>query len=534
MVSLPSFDLTVRMVDLGAAGVDVDAGASRSEVDISVSTPVAAVSLTIGLDRLLSSSSPIDRLLHSPDPLSRFRAGDVPSDPSPAQTRGMTLRVGDLQAEVATRYAIGGASAASTDVRADVRLGGDPLVSARAGAGADTRGVGAVRDAVESAALPQRIDGPAGATAGERGIGANVALGGSAAQARASLTVNVSVGGGPVVSGTVGVASVGAASVSFGGLVNVLDRPGAPILTARNAPSGAVLLYARADGSTVVELRTAQGFADATRTSTLPLTGGASGRTGDGFTLIGVFVAGGASVATLWVGDTPLNVAATPDGLHHASVAPGLPSAGATTVNLGTAPTQTVPTAAPHPAAPIAEGATAARAGREGGGVPVSFGADAAGMMPPPDGSTIPAGQPALPSERRAGFGDAPSNDDASDRPYIHSIWYDILALRFADVGVSLLDRSTALRDVVWAMAIEHGPFAAADGSDVLSRVAANLDLTCVGDAEIVAAIYAERARIDADGRLAHYPEVLPFDQARVLERLADEADLAARRIVTR
>ncbi|TRW17378.1 hypothetical protein FMM06_04175 [Glacieibacterium frigidum] len=286
---------------------------------------------------------------------------------------------------------------------------------------------------------------------------------------------------GSAVAGTP-VAAATTVNVSLGGLVNVLDRAGAPIATARDAPLGSILIYARADGGTAAELRVAGGFANATTLSALPLTGVAPGRAGEGVTLTGVLV-----------------------------------------------PTDTHAVAVPV----VAGGAAAMLAGGEGPGAGrVAADAGGAQAVPPPDGSNIPAGQPAVPGEARQGFGDATPNADASDRPYIHAIWYDILALRFEAAGVSLLERSTALRDVVWATAMEHGPFAAADGSDVLSLVATQIDLATADDGVIISALFAERSRVE-DGGMPHYPEVLPFDQERVVARLTDEAEQAARRIVT-
>lgn len=463
MVDLPGIDLNVRTIQLGTSDrADVDVGVSRSSIDVNVATPVAGVTLHLGLDRLLHSTSPIDRLLHSPDPLARFRAGNLPADPSPVMTKGMTARVGDIHAEIATRHDIGGMRATeTTGTRTATTSGTDTLLAARAAVGADTRGVGAVRDAVEAAALPQRINGPAGASAGERGLQVGAAFGTMAAGATVSTA--------PAV------------SVSFHGLVNVLDQAGAPLATARDAPLGAVLVYARPDGSNVAELRVAGGFANANALSVLPLTGAAPARVGEGVTLSGVFVRADAPAATV-----PL----------------------------------------------VAGSAVLASAGDAPGAGRVAADANASQAVPPPDGSTIPAGHPAVASEARQGFDDGAPNADATDRPYIHAIWYDILAMRFEAAGVALLERSTALRDVVWATAMEHGPFAAADGSDVLSRVAEQIDLAQADDGAIIAALYAERGRVEDSG-LAHYPEVLPFDQDRVVARLADEAEQAARRIVT-
>ena len=154
----------------------------------------------------------------------------------------------------------------------------------------------------------------------------------------------------------------------------------------------------------------------------------------------------------------------------------------------------------------------------------------AGAAVPPPDGRDIPAGHPAPPPDRGGEFGKTDHNPDGTDRPYLHSIWYDIMALRLLAAGVRLTERSAALRDVVWATALEHGPFPDPSGNDILGNVMRQVDLTRASDAEIVAALFAERARCDADGGLVHYPDVQPFDRDRVVTRLADEAALAGAR----
>jgi hypothetical protein len=176
-------------------------------------------------------------------------------------------------------------------------------------------------------------------------------------------------------------------------------------------------------------------------------------------------------------------------------------------------------------------GAVEARAGHDvtltGIYVPL---AAAAGAVPPPDGRDIPAGHPAPPTDPGSSFGEAERNPDGTDRPYLHAIWYDIMALRFLEAGVQLSERSAALRDVVWATALEHGPFADPCGNDILGNVIQTLDIVHATDGEIIAALFAERARRGADGGLVHYPDVQPFDRDRVAARLADEAALAGAR----
>ncbi|WP_419815592.1 hypothetical protein [Glacieibacterium sp.] len=181
-------------------------------------------------------------------------------------------------------------------------------------------------------------------------------------------------------------------------------------------------------------------------------------------------------------------------------------------------------------------GAVEARAGHDvtltGIYISLAAAASAAGAAAaqPADGRDMPAGHPAGPLEQGSSFGEAERNPDGTDRPYLHAIWYDIMALRFLDAGIRLSDRSAALRDVVWATALEHGPFRDPSGNDILDNIMQVIDPVHASDGDIIAALFAERARRDADGGLVHYPDVQPFDRDRVVERLADEARLAGAR----
>ena len=496
MVRSLNLELSARTID-----TVITDGSGRSSLDMTVVTPVATAALYIGLDRLLYSTSPVDRLLHSADPLARFRAGAVPADPSPIATRGMTVRVGDIHAEIATRHDIGGMRTPDAALRGDTVLRGDDNMLA-----AHVHGPRSARDVAETAALPQRLDGASGTTPGERGIAATFA--GTNLLAPLGTTPGTS------------------RAVSFDGLVDILDRPAARIVSARDAPVGAVLVYERTGGGTVAELRTATGFAGLTD-STLPLTGIATGRSGEGFTLVAVFVRPQGEIGPL-----PFPIAAAATAAGAITVLSPLATGGvaaATRVGGESIATPAQP-AVERPgldAPPVAAPQQSPDAPRtRSDAFPAGF------VPPPPDGSELPAGQPAASEDSRQSFGEGPTGTDASDRPYIHSIWYDILALRFEEAGVSLVDRSTALRDVVWATALEHGPFAAADGSDVLSRVAALVELARAGDATIVEALFAERARVGSDGSLVHYPDTQPFDRDRVIARLGDEAAQAGARVI--
>ena len=437
MTILSRIDVSIHAADTAAASLDLDISSGSGVADADLSVAVAGLSVKVGLDRLLNSYSPVEHLLNGPDALARFRAGAVPADPAPVAERGMSIRLGDPNAPVATHYAVSVALPGLTAARADLSLQLDTGVTARAEAGTGTRGVASVRDTLAAVAIPARIDGPSGGTAAERGIGVvPQRLDGAGAGTAAAAATNVLVVGGTTP-----------LPLSFAGLVNLLGQGitvmGPGLAAPHQAPPGAVLAYQRGDGMVVVELRTATGYAGLTAATTRPLS---QVRSDAAYVLTGVFAA--------------------------------------------------------------------------------------ANAVPPPDGSDIPAGQPAPPGDRQSSFGDYVGGN-ATDRPYLHAIWYDILAQRFAEAGVDLQARSAVLRDAVWATAMEHGPFASADAGDVLSRLERRLDLPLAGDAEIITAIFEERARLGPAGDLVHYPEVLPFDQQRLIDRLAAEAETASRRVVS-
>lgn len=546
MAILPRVDISVRTPDLGLGGAQVDAGlggGSGLDLDIAVGNLTAKV----GLAGILASDSPVERLLHGPDALARFRTAPA-ADPSPIATKGMTLRAGDIYAEVATRHDIGGTRTPDATLRTDSAVRADaPGLTVRVAAGADMRAVPAVRDLAEAAALPQRINGPGGTIAAGRGIevgvgarigaaagdnGLHLALGQAIAGSPATVTVVVPTpvqpAGGRDAPAPAGVAPSPVAAtttrvLSLDGLVNILGRAGTPVIAPQDAPAGAILVYERADGTQALELRTAAGFAGLGAASATPLTGAPGVRSGEGYMLVGVLVPARGGP----VGPSPFTVAAavvTPAGAGDADEA-------GTTVRSAEAPAAVRAEAAA--ASPAAEAKPAA-SDRTTGVQPAYANAIATSdlggqVVRPADGSAIPAGVVVAQEDARPSFGEH-SSDPATDRPYVHALWYDIMALRFAEAGVDLLGRSTVLRDVVWATAIEHGPFASADAGDVLSRVARALDLPGASDAAIIAALFAERTRRD-DGVLVHFPEVLPFDRDRVVARLNDEAQIAIGRL---
>ena len=544
MTILPRAELTLRTIDAAsiAGGSDADVagvsvGAGSGTIDLAVSSLVGTVTINIGLDRLLNSTSPVDNLLNSPDALARFRPGAVPSDPSPVATRGMTIRQGDPYTEVATRYAVGGTGAAAPGMRAEIALrAADAGLSARIDIATGTRGVDAVRDPAAAASLAVRIGAPAGTTAAGRGSDAGqpadtasapgrtttggTTAGGAAADGTARIgaaadgkaagaatpRAGIEIGTRAAMASAATAAGAAATAITVPGLVNIL---GGGVSVPADAPIGAILIYARGDGTTVAELRTATGFAGAQTTSALPLTGSPFLRSGDGHVLLGVFVRPDARPPP-----SPFTVA----GLAGAAVAAGAGAAVAGDATAGKASAEGGVAPSPGPA-----GAAAA--------VPAAGSmADAPAAGPPPTDPTIPAGHPPPPADPSQSGGDWSHEAPAAARPYLHALWYDILALRFATAGVDLAARAPVLRDAVWATAMEHGPFADATATDVLSQLSRRIDLATAGDAAIVAALFAERARVTPGGDLVHYPAVLPFDRDRVIGRLADEASQAAGR----
>jgi hypothetical protein len=87
--------------------------------------------------------------------------------------------------------------------------------------------------------------------------------------------------------------------------------------------------------------------------------------------------------------------------------------------------------------------------------------------------------------------------------------------------GLDVTRRSHALHDAVWSTAVQHGP-----NSLVMKRALAALGWIEVlppadldGDRRLIGAIYAERGRKRADGRLAYFPRVT---DSRVQRSLAD------------
>ena len=400
--------LTAELLQFVAAGLDqaeaqgvaADAGTVVAMDPAAASGPQmgsasAAAYAATALDTLMHSRSPVDRLVNGADPLARFRNHAAPADPSPIATPGMTVRVGDIHADIATRHDIGGARLPAAVVET-ARPALAPDLVVRQAAGIDSRAVTPVRDAAAAAALPQRIEAPGGADA--------------AMLAR-----------------------------------DTRDADGRIVM-----PS-----VAHVSGQAIAQDHATETVARA------PVDGGS---------LNGASVGAHDTAAHATPSDLPMRPESVADTGHAAS---GSDAATAQVIPPGWIERRQTPTS-----------------------------------------TTI--------------LGDERARSGTS-RPYLYALWYDILVERFADAGVRLASRSAALRDVVWALAIEHGPFAGG-GRDIVEGATAGLDFAAADDAAIIGALFLERQR-RAKGGLAHFPEVLPGDVDRVVVRLRDEARLALRRM---
>ncbi len=78
---------------------------------------------------------------------------------------------------------------------------------------------------------------------------------------------------------------------------------------------------------------------------------------------------------------------------------------------------------------------------------------------------------------------------------FIKSTHYDVLAAKIkTDTGLDVSVRSAALRDVVWSVAVQHGP-----NSGLISTALKGKNLASITDEQIIDAIYDERERTNVN-----------------------------------
>ena len=123
----------------------------------------------------------------------------------------------------------------------------------------------------------------------------------------------------------------------------------------------------------------------------------------------------------------------------------------------------------------------------------------------------------------------------AKEHEYIRVTHYEPQCAKLLkDATLDVAKRSATLRDVVWSTAVHHGP-----KTDVvtvaLKPLLAKARLDDVTDEAVIKAVYAERGRLTADGKLARFARVsdswipgltarFKNEQADALEMLANEA----------
>jgi hypothetical protein len=96
----------------------------------------------------------------------------------------------------------------------------------------------------------------------------------------------------------------------------------------------------------------------------------------------------------------------------------------------------------------------------------------------------------------------------ANEHAYIKETHYDPQVKKLAkDINLDVTKRSAAFRDVVWSVAVQHGP-----NTDVIvaaiKPLAEKKKLDELTDEEIIRAVYAERGRKDAEGKLVRFRRV--------------------------
>jgi LysM repeat protein len=108
---------------------------------------------------------------------------------------------------------------------------------------------------------------------------------------------------------------------------------------------------------------------------------------------------------------------------------------------------------------------------------------------------------------------------------YIKKTHFDLLvAQTLSENGLDLTKRSRALQDSVWSTSVQHGGKCAVirKALSTLNADPSEADF----DKKLISAIYAERGRRRADGKLAYFPSSSPSVQKGVANRFkSEEAD---------
>lgn len=101
-----------------------------------------------------------------------------------------------------------------------------------------------------------------------------------------------------------------------------------------------------------------------------------------------------------------------------------------------------------------------------------------------------------------------PKGLHANEHAYIKETHYDPQARKLLkEMELDLTKRSAALRDVAWSVAVQHGPNSELIITSI-KPLLKNAKLADVTDEAIIRAVYAERGRKDADGKLVYFKRV--------------------------
>jgi hypothetical protein len=113
-----------------------------------------------------------------------------------------------------------------------------------------------------------------------------------------------------------------------------------------------------------------------------------------------------------------------------------------------------------------------------------------------------------------------PEAFQAAQHEFIKRTHYDVLRAKvLAERGLDVETRSRALQNVIWSTAVQHGGKTA-----IVSRaIAPFAPLVTNSDEQLIKAIYAERGRTKADGRLVYFSKNSASVQQGVARRFRDE-----------
>ncbi|PWT88058.1 MAG: hypothetical protein C5B55_13740 [Blastocatellia bacterium] len=110
----------------------------------------------------------------------------------------------------------------------------------------------------------------------------------------------------------------------------------------------------------------------------------------------------------------------------------------------------------------------------------------------------------------------------ASQHEYIKRTHFDLLVAKIQnDDGLNVMSHSKTLQDVVWSTSVQHG-----GGTPIIHRALLNVGVSQSDpdfDRQLINAVYAERGRRGADGKLVYFSKSRADVQASVAKRFRNE-----------